>query len=207
MLVVVYLKVTGLELAGGGDGLVGKARAGVAYRRADAGKKLACTEGLCYIVVCTEVKCLHLVTLVCTGGNDDYRQQRPLTHRFYYLEPVNVRQTEIEHNKVGAVGGYHGIGLRPGACDDDIVVVRNEYRAQEVCDTSFVLNYEDLVSDIHSSVSSGSNGSVNVNTAPPVGLLSADILPPWAVIMDLHTARPMPLNLLLSGLVPSFETS
>ena len=67
MLIIVDLKISGLELTGGSDGLVCKARAGMSDGGAYACKQLACAEGFCYIVVRAEVQGLDLVALMRAG--------------------------------------------------------------------------------------------------------------------------------------------
>ena len=112
MLVIVDLQRAGLEFAGGCYRLVCKTRAGVTNGRADAGKQLAGAEGLGDIVVRAEIESLHLVPLVGARRHDHDGQERPLADGLYYLEPVDVGKTEVEHYKIGAMGGYHGIRFR-----------------------------------------------------------------------------------------------
>ena len=176
MLVVIYLKVAGLELSGGRDSFVGKACARVAYGGAYARQKLACAERLCYIVVRAEVKSLDLVALVRARRDNDDGQKGPFAHGFYYLKPINIGKTEVENDQIRTVRGYHGVRLRAGAGDDNVVVVGRKYCAQKVCYTALVFNNENFVSNVHSSSSSA--GNEKSNTAPPSGRFDALILPP-----------------------------
>ena len=119
---------------------------------------------------------LDLVALVRARRDNDDGQKGPFAHGFYYLKPINIGKTEVENDQIRTVRGYHGVRLRAGAGDDNVVVVGRKYCAQKVCYAALVFNNENFVSNVHSSSSSA--GNEKPNTAPPSGRFDALILPP-----------------------------
>ena len=149
MLVVVDGQVAGDELAGLGDLGIGQGGAGVADGGADAGQQFRRAEGLHQIVVCAVVQGLHLVMLVISRGNHHHRQIGPLAHGLQHLHAVHVRQSQIQHDHVRAMGGDHGQGLLATADDDGVVAVGREDHGDEVADGLLILHDQDLVFNLH----------------------------------------------------------
>ena len=126
MLVVVNGQISGDELAGLGDLGVGEGGAGMADGRADAGQQLRGAKGLHQIIVGAIVQRLHLIVLMVAGGDHHHRQVGPLADGLQDLHAVHIRQPQIQHDQVGAVGGDHGQGLLPAADNNGVVAVGGE---------------------------------------------------------------------------------
>ena len=149
VLVIVDRQLADGELARLRDLRIGQGRARVADGRSDAGEELRRAEGLDEVVVRAVVEGFNLVVLVRAGGDDDHRQVRPLAHGFEHLQPVHIRQPQIQNDQIRAVRGDHGQRLLAAADDDGVIAVGRENHGDEVADALLVLNDQNLILDFH----------------------------------------------------------
>ena len=99
--VEVNLKLPRLKSA---RGHVGNLRThAVAQRRADAGQKLRSAKRLGDVIIRPKIQRLHLFLFPPARGHNDNRHFRPLPHGFEHIQPVNVRQAEVEQDHIRPV--------------------------------------------------------------------------------------------------------
>jgi hypothetical protein len=72
-------------------------RLGAAQHRLDAGDELSGRERLRDVVVGTQLEPRYPIRLLVARGQDDYRQARVLPDRTAEVEPVGVRQLQVEN--------------------------------------------------------------------------------------------------------------
>ena len=149
VLVVIDDQIPGAELAGGRAALAADAQPGVADGHAHPGQQLRRAEGLGDVVVGAPVQGLHLVLLVAAGRNHQDRQLRPLADRADDVHAVDVRQAQIQHHQIRAVGTDHGEGLAAAVGHDHVVAVAGQDGADKTGDALFVLDDEDFVTNRH----------------------------------------------------------
>ena len=118
-------------------------RGGTAQERTDTAAELADREGLRDVVVRAELEAEHLVELVVTRREHDDRHgalgPQPLAH----LEPVQLRQHQVEHDEVEGAFAEPGERLLAVAGGDDAEPVALERVGEELLHGLLVVDEED----------------------------------------------------------------
>ena len=82
------------------------------------------SEGFDDVVVRPHVQGLHLLRLPVPGGDDDDGGFLGQTAEFLeYLDPIHVRQAQVQQDQVGPVGEIEGQALFPGKGGNGLIVV------------------------------------------------------------------------------------
>jgi hypothetical protein len=68
-------------------------------------QQLTYAEGLAHVVIGTSVQCGNLIPFLAPGRQDDDRDGAPFSEPPDNLEPVHIREAEIENHHVGLSGG------------------------------------------------------------------------------------------------------
>ena len=163
-----------------------------AQRHAQAGQQLVHGKGLGQVVVRAGVQRVDLVGVLAAGRDDDDGQLRPGADLADDLHAVHVRQAQVQQEDVRALGGGLEHRLHAGCGGVVAVALRLQRGGDQVLDRAVVLNdqNERLVHDGRSILSSW---RVKANTAPWGTLSETEMVPPCALTMDLHSARPSPM--------------
>ena len=69
----------------------------------DAGQKLRSAKRLGDVIIRPKIQRLHLFLFPPARGHNDNRHFRPLPHGFEHIQPINVRQAEVEQNHIRPV--------------------------------------------------------------------------------------------------------
>ena len=91
--------------------------------RPDARDQLAQPEGLHEIVVRTELEADHAIGLLAARGDDDDRHVGALAEAPADVEPVDVREPQVEQHEIGARSGKR-LGPRRRAFDDEALTAK-----------------------------------------------------------------------------------
>ena len=67
---------------------------------ADAGKQFGSAERLCDIIICSCIECEYLFIFLRPCGDDDDRHGGPFANFFNDVHAVNIRQAEVEEQKI-----------------------------------------------------------------------------------------------------------
>jgi hypothetical protein len=123
--------------------LVGGVAAGAPQQRPHAGQQLGEPERLRHVVVGAGVQPDDEVHLVRASGQHEHRRGQPLVaDRPGDVEPVHVRQAEVEHDEVGLAGAVDG--SLPGALHLDVVALASERPRERLGDRGVVLRQQHL---------------------------------------------------------------
>ena len=165
----------------------------VTQRGPHARQQLADIERLVDVVVGAEIERLDLFRLPLARRQNDDRHVGPFARPPDDVLSVTVRQSEIEQNDIGRLGGgaLDPLGNRAGA--GHIVVVGFERGLEKAQDRRFVV--DDQYAEFGAHVAGLSRGNFRMKRAPrsrSTGL-SAVMEPPWASMMPLAIARPNPV--------------
>ena len=157
-----------LTVAGGG--------AGVANGRPHTGQQLIGAKGLGEIVIGPQIQSGDLVLLVGAGGDHYHRQGGPAAELAQNVQTVHIRQAQIQNHQIRAVGGDHGHGLGSAGGPHSLVAIGGENGGDKAGDALFVLNDQNLFTDVHRVSSSdksveiagsaGGMGRQKINSAP-----------------------------------------
>ena len=132
---------------------------------ADPGQQLVRAEGLGEVIIRAEVQCGDLVLLMRAGGDHHHRQSGPGANLPENVQPVHVRQAQVQNHQIGTVRGDHGHGLGPGGGPHGLIAIGGENGGDEVGDALFILHNENFFPDIHREASF-EMGRRKINSAP-----------------------------------------
>ena len=108
--------------------------------RANTRAELADRERLGDVVVGAELETDHLVELVVAGGQHDDRDGAPRAQLLAYLEPVQLRQHDVEHDEVDRLVAEACERLLAVGCLHDDVTVALEREGQHLAHCFLVVD-------------------------------------------------------------------
>ena len=123
--------------------------AGVAQRRADACQQFHRAERLGEVIIGAEIQRFGLVVLGDAGGNDDDGHAAPAADAFDDADTVHIRQTEIQQDAVGTMGGNERQRSTAISRGDDIIPGGGKGAFQVAADAGIILNDQDLITMLH----------------------------------------------------------
>ena len=155
--------------------------------------ELARAERLGDVVVRAGVERADLGRLVPDGGQHEHRHLRPLAQPAQDVDPVTVRQHEVDDRRVGRAhrGGVERLldGLRRDRLEAGLA----QHDLQRAQDLRLVVADEDPPALRHAAASSGPLSASSTTTVVPwPGTDSSAIRPPFASTKPLAIARPSP---------------
>ncbi len=171
----------------------------VAKRGPDAGQKLVHAERLGHIVVGAEIEGLHLGGLVAAAREHHDRHALVLAaQQAQELEPLHVRQAEIEDDQVRLARRELERRLAVRRLED-LVALRAQPHPQQLADRRLVIDDQDAEwGGAHAALSTfltaAGTGSVIVNTAPDRSVRFAAVMVPcMASTKPREIASPSPV--------------
>jgi hypothetical protein len=75
-------------------------------------------------------------------GQDNDRDPRPLAHLPGHFDAVQIRQSQVEDDQVGAITKHGSQGLLAGACFENGVAMSGECSAQKAPDHPLVVDHQ-----------------------------------------------------------------
>ena len=181
------------RLVDGFPGLAG--RGPVAERDPHPGQQLGHGEGLGDVVVRPLVEGQHLAGVGALGRPDDDGQVGPAPDAAAHLHPVDVGQVEVEHDQGGRLQGGDVDRLLAGDGGQHPVAAGLQSRPQRPQDGRLVVDHQDRLDRPHGAHGQACRaGRVKAKVAPPPGVRSTRMRPPWASTTAFQMASPTPLD-------------
>ena len=110
----------------------------------DTRQQLRCAEGLGNIIICAQIQGFYLIGFLPASRNDDNRNGRPFSDFFQNFNPIHIRQTQIQKNQIGAMGGYHGKCLSCCFCKQRRIGICLQRGCNEVADGILIFDNHDF---------------------------------------------------------------
>ena len=114
-----------------------------AQHRLDASDELGGGERLGEVVVAAELEAEHAVDLAVARGEEDHRDLRGLAQPTAHLQPVDVGQTDVEHDEAGPVRADRLEARFAGRRLEHPVPVAGEVEVDEIGDVGLVVDDDD----------------------------------------------------------------
>src|SRR5258708_14201970 len=114
-----------------------------------------------------------------------------------YLQPVAIREPQVEEHRGGVPGCYLRHGLAGGGGLVELIAFGGECRPKKAADLLVILDHQNQGFRHFDLSKCGlapafSSGKRIRKIAPPPGRLNASMVPRWAITIALQMARPRP---------------
>ena len=171
----------------------------VAQRRPHARHEFVHAERLGDVIVGAAIECRYLASLVAAARQDDNRNAvETRADRGEKIEPLHVRETEIENDEVGLLVEQFERSP-PVQGFEDLIALRGKTHAQQFADRRFIIDHQHLLRrGAHAAGSKrlavAGTGSLMVKTAPGRSeRFAAATVPCIASTKPREMARPRPV--------------